>query len=52
MGPLRRGRLVGGVVMSGCLSERKQCPPAWLWARSPERYEASLCIYRIVSLDV
>ena len=23
MGSLRRGRLVGGVVMSGCLSERK-----------------------------
>ena len=23
MGPLRRGRLAGGVVMSGCLSESK-----------------------------
>ena len=44
MGPLKRGRLTGGVVMSGCLSERKMCPPAQLRACGLERYEASLCM--------
>ena len=50
MGILSKGQKLGGLVMLGWRSLRKLCPPARLRAHSLDKYKASLCMYKIMSL--